>query len=181
MWTHLHLVPPPIYITVMIPRFWTEVLANRIRIYNVCHSVCTFWTHYSMVKEHVNNFRIITLMILIFRTDMPGQIVQTQIRSSLIRVYTVCHSVCIVWTHYSMVEPHNSNFRVITTNFLGVQILRKITVLQFFFFLFLQYSQLTPDCKLSSISISIWLYKSLSMSISIWSYYNYTLENLNVL
>ena len=24
-------------------------------------------------------------------------------RSSLIRVYTVCHSVCIVWTHYSMV------------------------------------------------------------------------------
>ena len=37
-------------------------------------------------------------------------------RSSLIRVYTVCHSVCIVWTHYSMVEPHSSNFRVITTN-----------------------------------------------------------------
>ena len=37
--------------------------------------------------------------------------------SSLIRVYTVCHSVCIVWTHYSMVEPHSSNFRVITTTF----------------------------------------------------------------
>ena len=37
--------------------------------------------------------------------------------SSLIRVYTVCHSVCIVWTHYSMVEPHSSSFRVITTNF----------------------------------------------------------------
>ena len=32
-------------------------------------------------------------------------------------VYTVCHSVCIVWTHYSMVEPHSSNFRVITTKF----------------------------------------------------------------
>ena len=28
-------------------------------------------------------------------------------RSSLIRVYTVCHSVCIVWTHYSMIEPHS--------------------------------------------------------------------------
>ena len=42
-------------------------------------------------------------------TAMPGQIVQTQIRSSLIRVYTVCHSVCMVWTHYSMVEPHSSN------------------------------------------------------------------------
>ena len=27
-----------------------------------------------------------------------------------------------------MVEPHSSNFRVITTNFLGVRIFRKITV-----------------------------------------------------
>ena len=62
---------------------------------------------------------------------MPGQSVQTQIRllrSSLIRVYTVCHSVCIVWTHYSMVEPHSSNFRVITTNVLGVRIFRKFMV-----------------------------------------------------
>ena len=40
-----------------------------------------------------------------------------QTAPSLIRVYTFCHSVCIVWTHYSMVEPHSSNFRVITTNF----------------------------------------------------------------
>ena len=55
-----------------------------------------------------------TVMILSFRTDMPWQTVQTQIRSSLIRVYTVCHSICIVWTHYSMVEPLSSNFRVIT-------------------------------------------------------------------
>ena len=48
--------------------------------------------------------------------------------SSLIRVYTVCHSVCIVWTHYSMVQPHSSNFRVITTKCLGVPIFRKFTV-----------------------------------------------------
>ena len=66
-------------------------------------------------------------MILSFRTDRPGQIVHTQIRL-LIRVYTVCPSVCIVWTHYSMVEPHSSNFRVITTNILGVRIFRKFTV-----------------------------------------------------
>ena len=45
-----------------------------------------------------------------------------------IRVYTVCHSVSIVWTHYSMVEPHSSNFRVITTNILGVRIFRKFMV-----------------------------------------------------
>ena len=40
---------------------------------------------------------------------------------------TVCQSVCI-WTHYSMVEPLNSNFRVIKTNFLCVRIFRKFTV-----------------------------------------------------
>ena len=60
-----------------------------------------------------------------FRTDMSGQSVQTQIR---LRVYIVCHSDCIVWTHYSMVDPHSSNFRVITTNFLGVRRFRKFTV-----------------------------------------------------
>ena len=43
-------------------------------------------------------------------------------------LHCVCHSVCIVWTHYSMVEPHSSDFRVITTNFLGVRIFRKFTV-----------------------------------------------------
>ena len=68
----------------------------------------------------------LTVMILSFWTDMPRQTLQTQ--SSLFRVYTVCHSVCIVWTHYSMVQPHSSNFRVITTNFLGVRIFKKFTV-----------------------------------------------------
>ena len=53
---------------------------------------------------------------------------QTQIRL-LLRVYTVCHSVCIVWTHYSMVEPRSSNFRVMTTNILDVRIFRKLKVL----------------------------------------------------
>ena len=63
-----------------------------------------------------------TVMILSFRTDMPGQTAQT------IRVYTVCHSVCIVWTHYPMAESHSSIFRVITTDYLGVQLFRKFTV-----------------------------------------------------
>ena len=46
----------------------------------------------------------------------------------LVRVYTVCHSVRMVWTHYSMLEPHSSNFKVITTNILDVRIFRKFTV-----------------------------------------------------
>ena len=57
---------------------------------------------------------------------------QTQIRLLLEEVWSgstlVCHSVCIVWTHYSMVEPLSSNFRVFTTNFLVVRIFRKFTV-----------------------------------------------------
>ena len=57
---------------------------------------------------------------------MPWQTVPTQM-SSLIRVYTVCHSICTVWTHYPTVEPHSSNFRVITS-LLGVRIFRKFTV-----------------------------------------------------
>ena len=36
------------------------------------------------------------------------------IRSSLIRVYTVCFSVRIHWMQYSMVKLHSSNFRITT-------------------------------------------------------------------
>ena len=30
-----------------------------------------------------------------------------------LRVYTVCLSVCIVWAHYSMVEPRSSNYSIV--------------------------------------------------------------------
>ena len=75
-------------------------------------------------------FSTFTVMILSFRTDMPGQTVQTQIRL-LLEEDTVCHSVCIVWTHYAMEEPHSTHFRVITTNFLGVRIFRKFMVFSY--------------------------------------------------
>ena len=61
------------------------------------------------------------------QTD-PDQTAPRGARSNLIMVYTVCHSVCIVWTHYSMVESNSSNFRVITTNVLGVRIFWKFKV-----------------------------------------------------
>ena len=75
----------------------------------------------------------VTVRILSFRTDRYGQTVQTQIRllleeSSLIRVYTVCNSVCIFWMHYSTVKPSCSNFSVIKANVLGVRIFRSFTV-----------------------------------------------------
>ena len=51
--------------------------------------------------------------------------------STLIRVYTVCHSICTFWTHYSIVEPLCSNFRVITANVSGVRNFRIFMVLKF--------------------------------------------------
>ena len=49
----------------------------------------------------------------------------------LTRVYTLCHSICTFWTHYSIVEPPCSNLRVITENFSGVQNFRIFTILLF--------------------------------------------------
>ena len=69
-----------------------------------------------------------TVMILSFRTVMPGQTVRTQIRLQSDQGLHFCHSICIVWTHYSMAEPLSSSFSVITTNVLGVRIFRKFMV-----------------------------------------------------
>ena len=56
-----------------------------------------------------------TVIFLSFRTDRSGQTVQTQFR--LIRVYTVCNSLCVFWMHYSKETPSCSTIRVITINF----------------------------------------------------------------
>ena len=44
-------------------------------------------------------------------------------------VYTVCYSVYVFWTRFSTVKPRCSNFRMNTTNVLGVRIIRKFTVI----------------------------------------------------
>ena len=70
-----------------------------------------------------------TVMILSFRMDMPGQTVQTQIRLLVSDQGLHCLPFCLHrLDSYSMIEPNSSNFRVITTNFLGVRIFRKFTV-----------------------------------------------------
>ena len=43
-------------------------------------------------------------------------------RSSLIRVYMVCHSIFIFWTHYCMLKSPCSNFRIITAIIASVPI-----------------------------------------------------------
>ena len=71
-------------------------------------------------------------MILSFQTDRSEQTVQTQIRLLLEEQSDQglhCLPFCLHrLDFYSMVEPHSSNFRVITTKVLGVRIFRKFTV-----------------------------------------------------
>ena len=74
------------------------------------------------------------VVLLAYRNDpkfSDSQVLANSVdldRSSLIRVYSVCHSVFIFWTHYFVVKQPCSNFRVITANFSGVQIFTIFTV-----------------------------------------------------
>ena len=77
-------------------------------------------------------------MILSFWTVMPGQTLQTQIRllqeeQSDQGLHCLPFRLHRLDSHYSTVESHSSNFRLITTNFLGVRIFRKFTVVCFSF------------------------------------------------
>ena len=98
--------------------------------------------------------KVITVIFLSFRTDRSGQTVQTQIRSSLIRVYTVCNSLCIFWMHYSKETPSCSTFRVITTNVFSVRIFRKFTVCTFWWLCKSFKSETVLHCLLQ-----LWEYK----------------------
>ena len=55
-----------------------------------------------------------TIKIISFGTDRSGQIAQTQIRLTLIRVYIVCCSFCIIQEHNGKVKPHCSNLSLVT-------------------------------------------------------------------
>ena len=96
-----------------------------------CHAAAQIWDMLHKVCICVLRFHCVSVPyfeIQYWNTIMTYIVYIIMIRSSLIRVYTVCHSACIIWTHYSLVEPHSSNFRVITTNFWGVRVFRKFTV-----------------------------------------------------
>ena len=61
---------------------------------------------------------VYTVMILSLWTDTLGQ------RTSVIKIYTICHSVCIFWSQFSIVKPECPHFsRLMTkpTNWLCTQ------------------------------------------------------------
>ena len=95
--------------------------------------------------------------------------------SSLIRVYTVCHSVCIFWTNYPVVKRYCSNFRIITANFLSGRIFRSFTVVKIdcfsIFSKFVVFSCLLVFSLLFSLRLDntvTWSYWLIFLPIWIW-------------
>ena len=59
-------------------------------------------------------------------------LIRLLLRSSLIRIYTVCHSFYIFWRHYFIVKLNCFILRITTVAGLGVPIFRVFTVKQIF-------------------------------------------------
>ena len=58
-------------------------------------------------------------------------LIRLLLRSSLIRIYTVCHSFYIFWRHYLIVKLNCFVLRITTVAGLGVPIFRVFTVVEF--------------------------------------------------
>ena len=74
-----------------------------------------------LIRRHNKN--CYTVMFLFSDRQVWANSVDPDQRSSLIRVYPVCNSLCIFWMHYSKEKPSCSTFRVITANFRVSEIL----------------------------------------------------------
>ena len=88
-----------------------------------------------------------TAVFLSFRTDRTANSADPDQTA----LYTVCHSLCIIWMYYSMVKPPCLNFRVITLNFLVSEFLEFLR-----YFLFAQ-------TRLSESLESLTIFKSLKL------------------
>ena len=88
----------------------------------ICHSVCIL--KYILVKLYDNYRNFLGVQIFQYFTVIKaGSLLEARFYwSSLIRVYTVWHSVNIFWTHYSVLKRDCSNFRIITSIHSGIQI-----------------------------------------------------------
>ena len=93
----------------------------------------------SMVKVKVNTSLYLEIFCFLgqalgtvmFQICLGKQYTLRSEEQSRIRAYTVCHSVSIIWMHYSTVKPRCSNFRVVTANFCGIQIFRMFTLCKY--------------------------------------------------
>ena len=86
----------------------------------------SFYNNWQYTVYYYSDQKAVHCNHIFLNRQLWGQTVDFQIR--LLQVCTVCHFVCICWTHYSMVKPSCSNFRVITAHFSSVWILGLFTV-----------------------------------------------------
>ena len=107
----------------------TSKYMQHLNLYeNSCSFICTWTVAATAIPRPWGLWlQTTTVMILSFRTGLgkqcshPDQTAPDQGQHRL--------QFRIFGTHYSMVKPHCSNFRVITANFLGVRIFRIFMVL----------------------------------------------------
>ena len=108
---------------------------------------CSVWQSARLIISHHNNPYKFTGKILNIGTCMSEQTVKILIRlllrSSLIRIYTVCHSFYIFWRHYFIVKLNCFIFRTTTVAGLGVPIFRVFMVVLICLLKIISFSNLT--------------------------------------
>ena len=91
-------------------------------------SACPGWSETSLGAQIIllvlswSGSYYYNLLYLQWSSEVFGQTclckqIRLLLRNSLIRVYTVCQSICIFWTNFSVVKRQSSNFRIITAIF----------------------------------------------------------------
>ena len=98
-----------------------EAILLPTELFGTPERMMMIWLFY----EHFNKFRYRNIPKFSDRQVWANSVDPDQTAPrSLIRVYTVCNSLCIFWMHYSTEKSYCSTFRVITANFRVSEILR---------------------------------------------------------
>ena len=102
-----------------------------------------------------------TVKILNIGTYMSEQtvsiLIRLLLRSSLIRIYTVCHSVHIFWRHYCIVKSYCFILKTATVVSQGVQIFRVFTVILNFFLISPRKRYFDPSIELLPLNWNVLL------------------------
>ena len=111
----------------------TLTRAATLKIFVVLLSTTVVYSGYLQTSvNQCNTIYLFTVKSLNIGTCMSEQtvyiLIRLLLRSSLIRIYTVCHSFYIFWRHYFLVKLNCFILRTTTVAGLGVPIFRVFTV-----------------------------------------------------
>ena len=129
--TKRHARPAKTQIRLGIRPVWSE---SSLSTWRKLGSLATQWAHSKDTDQPgriprliwVFTGRTVILLVLTWGGSVMGKQCRPRLnsswKSSLIRVCTVCHSICIHRTHFSVVKSHCWSFRIITAIFSGAAI-----------------------------------------------------------